>query len=283
MNEAFALVKGIQSEINTTAAATSTMLIGNKGGGKGVLDVLCMQVAAQVAPDIKRFANTRITNTLYVPDILQWLSMKLIEEDETPIEASVDEAAISGLEARGSYTEARALDSYLLMLSRKVNVNNRVQSQLKSMVERRAQWTTEFSILSEVVYYEDSKLPHHFEYNVYDENLEWLTDFQIDGDDARQSIYPLFKTGEIPFIQRLSRDFRMYYNISDRLLDVYDEVMGIQRPKHEQPTNLTEWHSKKALRSKYDKVLMNGKHYAVDSRDWDVNASDYRYFLREIA
>lgn len=284
MTEEYQLIEGIQNQITLKEPALLTTLIGNKGGGKNTFMVAAVDEIRHTNPKEVILSNTKITGSIFIPDILKWLGMKLIRKDETWCEVFIDEAAIAGLESRGSYKEARALDSYLFTLSRKVNANIFLSSQLLSMIEKRSQWISDFYILCESQYEPTSPLPDRFEYTVYDNTLTEVNTLEIDGEDARNYLFRRFRTQEIPFQERLERDFISYYGISERDLEIYDEVMGIE------PTEKVE-QEKEKLQYIWEKksfilgmtIWQGGEKFTIAEKSYNMDKASWQYGLRRIA
>jgi hypothetical protein len=130
------------------------MDVGPRGGGKTTKASWLVQFYKEYEPDIRRVTNVPIEDAYYVPDILKFLATKLkLEGKEKAYEIKgdgtvrilprtqiparmltiVDESAISGLEARGSGLVA--LNSYLLALSRKLNVDCELISQMMCLAK----------------------------------------------------------------------------------------------------------------------------------------------------
>lgn len=284
MTQEYKLIQGIQNQITFTEPALLTTLVGNKGGGKNTFMVAAVDEILNTNPKEVILSNTRITGAIFIPDILKWLAMKLMRQDETWVECFIDEAAIAGLESRGSYKEARALDSYLFTLSRKVNANIFLSSQLLSMIEKRSQWISDFYILCESKYEPDYPLPDRFEYTVYDNTLTEVNVMEIAGDDARDYLFRRFRTQEIPFQERLERDFISYYGISDKDLETYDEVMGLEpREKVEAEAEKLMWAFNRKSFILGSKIIMGGEKFTIAEKIWNVDKEEYQYGLRSIA
>jgi hypothetical protein len=289
MSQEYKFIDEYQSKINYNPGATLTTLIGNKGGGKNTYSTLAVAIAQQEAPLVPRFANTKIKGSFFIPDMLKWIGTKYVAHDESPTENDIDEAAVAGLESRGSYQPQRALDSYLFTMSRKVNASIRLLSQLLSMIEKRTQWISDFYILCESHYEGGGRLPAYFSYRIYDENLQEVNEFEIDGNDARDFIYQRFRTAEIPFQKRLTHDFARYYDITDSDVATYDEIMGIKRPENVKPPEaiIRQFYSHKSFRTTYGSVrgetlMMEDKKYIAESRMWVEESEQWLYFLRQI-
>ena len=130
------------------------MDVGPRGGGKTTKASWLVQFYKQYQPDVRRVSNVPIEDAYYVPDILKFLATKLkVEGVEKAYETKedgtvhilprtkvparmltiVDESAISGFESRGSGLSA--LNSYLLALSRKLNVDCELISQMMCLAK----------------------------------------------------------------------------------------------------------------------------------------------------
>ena len=201
-------------------------LLGNRGGGKSTVATAMAEWCYEESPDIPVISNWRIRNLpefSCVPNILKFLAVKLIEKDLTPMEIFIDESAIAGFESRGS--GMYSLDSYLITLSRKLNINIILISQLLSMIEKRAQWLSDTYILCQAEYIPEVPQPVEFRYSVYDENLEKNMEFGIEGLDAIDYIYPLFDTNEIPGWQDLAAQFKKQYRLESEDWELFNRTV----------------------------------------------------------
>ena len=140
----------------------------------------------------------------YEEDMVAFLATKIILKDRRKMEAYIDEAAISGFEARGSGLKAAAVRSYIITLSRKSPADIWLLTQLMSMIDRRTQWLADFYILCKSHHTKESfPYPAYFEYTVYDENLKWANQFYLHGELAKRFLYGRFDTDHIPFFDQL--------------------------------------------------------------------------------
>lgn len=131
------------------------ILVGPRGGGKTTAASWFVQDRKESEPNIPRISNVPIEGAIYVPDILKFLATKLkvegreknftVNDDNTvsihprqniPAEMLIiiDEAAISGFESRGSGVGS-SLHTYLLALSRKLNVDIVLVSQMMCLAK----------------------------------------------------------------------------------------------------------------------------------------------------
>lgn len=144
------------SRIIQQAVGLLVILVGPRGGGKTTAAVWWVQDRKETEPDTPIVSNVPITGAIYVPDILKFLATKLAIEGESgknyrtledntvevlprrTIPARmliiIDEAAISGFEARGSGVGS-PLHTYLLALSRKLNVDIVLISQMMCLAK----------------------------------------------------------------------------------------------------------------------------------------------------
>jgi hypothetical protein len=286
------------------------MDIGPRGGGKTTKAVAVVQLYKEVEPNVRRVANVPIEGAYYVPNILKFLATKLIEEGgekpyeiapdgtvriiprktiPTKMQVTVDETAISGLEARGS--GMYSLNTYLLALSRKINVDCELISQLMSMADKRAQWLSDYYTLCE-----SFREPGFFQYRNYDSEYHRTTTQRIWFDDARENLFPKFDTTDIPNYDELSAAFRSQYQISEDDMELYKDIRDGR--KHvpassvsEKPveTFILEKRSLRAPMGRYpgETVIVvdekGGNHrYEVLQKDWLTEQGKYRYRLREI-
>lgn len=279
----FELVTDLQSDVKFSPNALLTTLIGNKGGGKNTLSTLAVQMSRQETPWVPCFANSHITGAHYIPDILKFLATKYIQKDFTPIEVDIDEAALAGLESRGSNAAKRALDSYLFTLARKVGANIRLLSQLLSMIEKRTQWISDYYILCESSFGDDPDIPEKFIYTVYDTNLIRVNSFEVYGAEAAEFLFRRFRTQEIPFQEQFARDLKPYYGVTDDDLDAFDEIMGIARAPREQQRRPDHRGItlNRALRAD-EIILHDGKRWVIQDRTFNAQSNGYDYELEEL-
>jgi hypothetical protein len=283
MSQQYQLVTELQSSVKLSPNALLTTFIGNKGGGKNTLSTLCVQIARQETPWVPCFANSHITGAHFVPDILKFLASKYIQKDFTPIEVDIDEAALAGLESRGSNTAKRALDSYLFTLARKVGANIRLLSQLLSMIEKRTQWISDYYVLCEASFKDNPFIPEKFVYTIYDTNLVRVNSFEVFGREAAQYLFPRFRTEEIPFQEQFARDLKPYYGVTDEDLAAFDEIMGIVRdkePAHPKPKQIQLSNHRKF---NDDEILRHdGSRWVIMDREYNVKTDDYDYQLEQL-
>jgi hypothetical protein len=167
---------------------------------------------------------------VYYEHILKYLALKLIRRNHTYIEAYIDEVAQAGVEARGQgSSEESALTSYLFTLSRKVNVNAWLASQLLSMFDKRIQWIGDWYILCEAK--PDPLTPVYFSYKVYDSYDNKRNEFKIAYGTAKELIFKprLFRTEEVPFEQTLLDAYTEMYKVTARDLTRFDRIMEMEK------------------------------------------------------
>lgn len=210
-------------------------LVGDLGGGKTTLAaVLAMIVKANV-PDAATMANITAPSCTKVDDIHKFIAIKLIRKDKRYAFCLDDEAAQSGLESRGSGSKAAAVESRIVTHARKAHIDLILISQLKSMLEKRAQWVEDFSILCEAVF-EDGNLtsmPNYFHYTLYDKELTPFNEFEIDALDMLKYVWPYMDTDDIPFFEAFKQQFISYYDIGEK--DISDWGKAIDRAMGEVP------------------------------------------------
>lgn len=300
--------QGIDSKWVKATAQTGGLLvmdIGPRGGGKTTKAVEVVQLYRETEPEVRRVSNVPIENAYYLPNVLKFLATKLISEGwEKPYEFNadgtihiiprkvippkmlviVDEGAISGLEARGS--GLFSLNTYLLALSRKLNVDVELISQLMSMADKRAQWLSDFYTLCEA--FRDLG---YFRYRNYDSEYHRTTTQRIWFDFARENLFPKFDTSDIPNYDELAGAFRSQYQISEDDMKLYEDIKAGR--KHIIPPSVSEkpiemfYFERKSLRAPMGRypgetVLIENKRYEIMQKDWSDDASKYRYRLREI-
>lgn len=284
MSHQYELAQGLQSSLRVGQPnALLTTLIGNKGGGKNTLSTLCVQISREEAPKIPCFSNTHITGAYFVPDILKFLATKYVQNDFSPLEVDIDEAALAGLESRGSFKKERALDSYLFTLARKVNANIRLLSQLLSMIEKRTQWISDYYVLCEAVYGQDPDLPDKFQYKVFDTNLVPVNRMEVYGWEAAQYLFPRFRTQEIPFQEQFAHDLIGYYGITEEDRGAFDEIMGIKReePPGKRLPLIKHIDIPRAIRPD-EIVTWDKKRWVILDRTFNANTMRYEYSLEEL-
>jgi hypothetical protein len=281
-----------------------TMDIGPRGGGKTTKAIWLSGFYQEFQSYVRRISNVPIEGAYYQPNIMKFLATKLIAEGaEKPYEIShdgtvhilprktvparmlviVDETAISGLEARGSgsYT----LNTYLLALSRKLNVDCELISQLMSMADKRAQWLSDFYCLCE-------RFPEEFRfrYRYYDAEFRRTQTYYLSFRDAQDYLFPKFDTTDIPNYDELSVAYRAGYNITDEDMAEYEAIKrGENYVRKEEPIEQHEEQilATKAFRTPFGRypgetILYNGKRWEVLQRDYYTERKQYLYRLREI-
>lgn len=231
---------------------TLLMDIGPRGGGKTTKAVEEVQLYKEREPWVRRIANVPIENAYYVPNILKFLATKLIAEggvkpytfnddgtvhiiERTTIPAKmfvvVDESAISGLEARGS--GLYPLNTYLLALSRKINVDCELITQMMSMADKRAQWLSDF-----YCYCESFRRFGYFQYQYYDANYQRTQAYRTPLWFAQEYLFPKFDTTDIPNYDELAIAFRSQFNITDDDMQLYQDIK--EGKKHITPESVQQ-------------------------------------------
>jgi hypothetical protein len=290
-----------------------TMFIGPRGGGKTTAASWSIQYSKENFPNVRRVSNVPIENAVYMPDILKFLATKLIVEGgEKAYELKpdgtvhivprktipskmliiIDEAAISGFEARGS--GMYSLNSYLLALSRKINVDIFLVSQLMSMVEKRGQWLADFYWLCEAIRDRITQMLEGFSYKIFDESFRPTVNYVMPRELFTPMLFdpPTFDTNDIPNYEQLEEAFRKSYNISDNDIQLYKDVQaGVlhEAPgaSHDEMPHEETFLSRKALagpRGRYpgETIIMDNKRYEILQRDYITEIGQYRYRVKEI-
>ena len=220
-------------------------LIGDRGGGKTLYAVHDHCQVHQEFPQAPIISNiqTRFddgTKALYKNDILKWLAVKTIfasSNDPDKVKAgrlyanvNMDEAAIQGLESRGSASRASVPNTYLLALSRKVNVDLKLLTQLMSMIDKRGQWISDYDVLCEASaskFYENGiEYPTQFNYRVY-KNLKLVNIKRLNGYFAKEWLYDKYDTNDVPLTPAMIADFIEYYEIKRDDYTEYRREMGV--------------------------------------------------------
>ena len=305
--------KGVTRDWLSATRQTGGLLvmdIGPRGGGKTTKAVEVVQLYEETEPLVRRVSNVPIENSYYVPNVLKFLATKLIAEGgEKPYELGpdgmvkiiprktvpakmlviVDETAISGLEARGS--GMYSLNTYLLALSRKLNVDVELISQLMSMADKRAQWLSDYYTLCEAM-----KDLGYFRYRNYNSEYHRTTTKRIWFDFAREHLFPKFDTTDIPNYDELAAAFKSQYQISEDDMLLYEDIKAGRRhipigDAAEKPNYefILDKRSLRAPMGRYpgETVLVvdakgDNHRYEVVQKDWLHDEGKYRYRVREI-
>lgn len=206
-------------------------LVGDRGSGKSLFAVRDLCEIHQAYPSAPLISNIPITfddgtKAVYRNDILKWLAVKTVFAASARPEWSaagrlyanvnLDEAAIQGLESRGSASRSSVPNTYLLALSRKVNIDLKVLTQLMSMIDKRGQWISDYDVLCEASsakFYENGiEYPEKFIYRVY-KNLRLVNMKKIDGRFAKDWLYDKYDTNDVPLTPQMISEFIDYYEI----------------------------------------------------------------------
>ena len=181
-------------------------LVGQRGSGKNVHAVRSALLWYRFYPHVQVKTNFPIAlpNCTFVDDILIDLAKKEYYEDTTPAFYLIDEAALAGLESRGSGSASKAIDADVIDHSRKVNIHAEIISQMTSMVDRRVQTLYDFNILCEAEHDTQQALieerPDRFRYTVFDEYVsdKPIREDVLDARVAEKYIWPLYDSKYIP-------------------------------------------------------------------------------------
>lgn len=268
-----------RKSVLTQLAGLLLMLVGPRGGGKTTAADWFVQDARQNRPKVPIISNVPITGAIYVPEILKFLATKLMVEggiknyttnldftvtvhprETIPAEMLIiiDEAAIAGFESRG--TGLYSLNSYLLALSRKLNVDIILISQLMSMIEKRGQWLADFYWLCESRLIPGTRDVDFFRYRVYDEEYRKTNEFHLSGENARNNLFGQFDTFDIPNYGELAVAFRNSMNIRPEDNKFYNNIVayykGLEAQQRGWQSKRDEWFERR-LRS-YLRVIDGG-------------------------
>lgn len=214
---------------------SQTILVGNKGSGKslfGAYEAKWLNVEYPKYPFVSNMQyNT--PNARHYPDILAALAMSVICQSRQYWLTFVDEVAIAGWEARGSFSDPQAsLRTYLVMLSRKVQKELTFSSQMISMMDKRLQWTGEVNILCKAHYYSEFshkvQFPDWFSYTAFDEELNGMSINTISAPDALDYLVYEYDTQEIPLAEELMRQIMSSYRISPEQWEQYMEMENLR-------------------------------------------------------
>jgi exonuclease VII small subunit len=220
-------------------------LIGERGGGKSLFAVYRACLVRNEFPDVPVVANFKlnIKGCYYVPDILGFLRTKIALGDLNPVEMLVDEAAISGLESRDSHGLESIFNTRPLALSRKSHSNLWLISQMMSMLDKRAQWLSDFDVLCHSVYETDVSyklhIPDYFEYTFYNQNREVTNELVIWGKDAYEKLFPLYNTDEVPAEDEIAAQFIQFGRMTEE--DVKRFYKIVPAPKKEQESAMARF------------------------------------------
>ena len=203
-------------------------LVGDLGAGKTTLGAVLGMIVKYNVPGSAAVSNVAVPDCQNVEDIHKFVAIKLIKRDKRYAFCLDDEAAQAGLESRGSYTKASAIESRIITHARKAHVDLVLISQLKSMLDKRAQWVEDFSILCEAVFEAGNmtSIPDYFHYTCYDKYLEAFNEFDLETEDMLRYVWSRMDTDDIPFFEAFKREFISYYDISPDDMDQWDRTMA---------------------------------------------------------
>jgi hypothetical protein len=283
-------------------------LVGDLGGGKTTLAKVMGMIVLQTMPDAKVITNVTMGSGMTkVDDVHKFLAQKLIYRDTTYAFVIDDEAAQAGLESRGSGSKASALESRIITHARKAHVDLVLISQLKSMLDKRAQWVEDLAILCEAVFDEDNltSLPNRFHYTVYDKALNIINEFELDTVDLIENVWPGMDTDDIPFFKAFRDQMISYYSINaqDKLEFYYslgkempwepmkftpmifpDRTPVIETPEPDvegPPKQEKEWQDTRRWKAGKEITLEDGVWTVMDAKGYDTTTKKYRYDLQK--
>jgi len=241
------------------------LLIGNRGGGKTTALALFANYTHQGWPTVPIVGNTPVfyrnleekQKKAYVEDLLEgkevpvphtilhrdslrWLAVKTILKDSRYALFFPDEASLAeDLESRGSHSYSTVPRTWLIALSRKINIDNFLVTQMMSMVDKRVQWLGDFYTLCIGHYIPETvpPIPQYFEYKIHNENMQQINGFEIDGEEARQWLFPRFHTADIPISEARTKQIMDFFAITDEdkrefakdMIRARDEYRELQR------------------------------------------------------
>lgn len=223
-------------------------LIGERGGGKSTFATAIAAMIREGFPDAIIAANIglKIPNTIYCPDILEWIAEAILDDNNEYKLVIIDEAAISGFESYGSIGISAAIKSYLLAVSRKFNLDIIMISQLMSMLQKRGQWLSDYDTLCTSTRESPAsykfEIPDYFTYSTYDQNQKKVSEWDCYGVDAYEYIFPKFDTREIPNEDDLLIQFIQYFRITeDKMKEFYDSINASELHRNEGMTKLKQY------------------------------------------
>lgn len=214
---------------------------GIKGSGKSIYGAFRARLLEQEAPKLSFVSNMsyNTVNARKYPDMLSALAMKVICKSKKYWDTFIDEVAIAGWEARGSYTEDSSLRTYLVMLSRKVECELTFASQMISQMDKRLQWTGEFNILCKAHRVSDPSIranlpqrlrdfPDWFSYTVFDEELNGTSIKEITAPDAIEYLIDYYDDREIPLADEMISQLVQNYRISKEQWEQFIEMENLK-------------------------------------------------------
>ena len=266
-------------------------LIGDLGGGKTTWAALISRWIRQQYPNIPQVSNVAIETAIKVDDTNKFLAMKLMKDNKDYALVITDEAAQAGFESRGSGSKVAALESRVITLARKAHVDLILISQLMSMIDKRAQWLSNYYILCESKFQEDNHghTPDYFEYTTYDNQLNEIGGFELETLDAARYIWPHMDTDDVPMKKALEKSWAWYYDINPESRNRFNEIMGLQdREPVVTELEKKEYSSAKNFKLPWgerlgEKLTMEGRTWSVVDRSWNVDEKQWDYTLQEVA
>ena len=173
-------------------------------------------IVKQVNPGAPVISNVEMGSGIEkVGSCHKFISAKLIMKNRAYACVIDDEAAQSGLESRGSGSKRAAIESRIITHARKAHIDLILIAQLKSMLDKRAQWVEDFSILCEAVFDSGNltATPDYFHYTVYDRYLDPISEFDIDVEDCKRYIWPGMDTDDIPSFDDFKEEQETYWHL----------------------------------------------------------------------
>lgn len=212
---------------------TATNIIGEKGGGKTLFVVFN---ANNWNIDFPRFPiieniGIHLPNCHFSMDILRTIASLIVIENKKPVALMVDEAAQAGMESRDSWGTLAVLRSREIALSRKIKSEFFLVTQMISMIDKRAQWLSDFDMLCEAHYESqasfDLRIPDWFEYTVYNPNRVKTAEWNLFGADVVDAgLFNLYDTDSIPNRALLEMEFVQGFQLQKDDIQETCEFMG---------------------------------------------------------
>jgi len=252
------------------------ILIGDLGSGKNTLATALALMMQQERPDVPIFSNTAIKGAHFVEDTNKLIATKLIARDRQYALVITDEASQSGFEARGSgSSKGQAIETRVITLARKANVDEIIISQMLSMIDKRVQWLGTIYVLCEA-----KRLPGNytiypdlFAYTPFDSNMVEIPDagFELYFDECVEHIFPYMETWDIPNLEQLKQQLTKWFGIEDSDYENFNRIMGtnFKETKKEDTRPTMPWESNKWFpESTLIRPKGEDSEWQVESRIW---------------
>lgn len=218
-------------------------------------------------------------------EALKWLAVKTILKDQRYAYIMLDEASIAEkLESRGSSSYSTTPRTSLLALSRKVNSDLDLISQMMSQIDKRAQWLGDVPMLCIGHYYPASTIPEYFEYQVWDSGLDTVvTAYEMDGDFARKWVFPRYNTNDVPIPDDTIQQWVGFFGLTKRDYKQFEaEMNGRQIVIKEKSKPEPRLWSFGYYKREGTPILWENKRYVVASPpEWDIDKRSWVHTLIE--